>query len=178
MIALIDIDDVLSDTINTWLKRYRSKFKHKLYPEDILSWDLTEYVVPECGNKIYDLLKSRTLYDHIKPLPHALDGVNRLRSIGFGIAYVTGGLPEHSVHKYKWLKDHEFWQKGDHYIQTNSKFLISGNILIDDNGKNCMEFNGMSILMNKSWNKNFNHPNRFNNWSEIIADIDRVLGAL
>ena len=178
LIALLDIDDTICDTVDVWLRRYRNKYKHKLYPEDITDWNLTKFVVPECGNKIYDLLKSKTLYNYIKPLPYALDGVNKLRSIGFRIAYVTGGLPIHSVYKYDWLKNYDFWQKGDAYIQTAHKELILGNILIDDNADNCNLFTGFSILIDKPWNHYVNHPNRYAGWQEIIRDIDEVLEAL
>ena len=124
-------------------------------------------------------MNSKTLYNYVKPIPYALEGISKLRSIGFEIAYVTAGRPEHSVYKLKWLKDNNFWQKGDHYINTFSKNLICGMLFIDDNYSNIINSNSScNLLMSKPWNLRYEYKNRFNNWQDIIRDIDRVLEAL
>lgn len=173
MYALIDIDDTLSDTIKVWIRRYNAKYKDHLKVNQILDWNLAQYTV--CGDKIYDFLKSKSLYNYVKPLPYALEGLEKFRTLKFNIVFVTGGTPEASVYKYKWLKDNGFWKNGDHYVQTASKYLIRGDILIDDNYENVSKFLGYSLLINAPWNLKYEYKNRMNGWKEIIENIDKFM---
>jgi 5'-nucleotidase len=176
MRVIIDIDDTICNTIDVWLKRYRQKYKHNLQTKDLHEWDLLQYVVPECGNKIYDFLKSKTLYNHIKPLPYALDGVNALRDLGFEIIYVTGGSPEGSVYKHKWLIDNGFWNEKDHYIQTVSKFLIQSDLMIEDNYENITNSNAsFKILIDAPWNQKYQFYNRVSGWKDITDMINEYM---
>jgi len=179
MYVLLDIDDTLCNTIDIWLRRYRNKYKHKLYPKDIKDWNLVQYTVPECGTKIYDFLKSKTLYNYVKPLPRALEGVNILRNLGFEIVYITGGQPEDSVYKFKWLKNNNFWKDKDHYIQTHSKFLVRGDLFIDDNYNNIISHKTTyNLLFNAPWNLKYEYKNRVSGWEEIIDTIDEYKESL
>lgn len=175
MYALIDIDDTLANTIKVWIRRYNSKYKDRLKVKQILDWNLAQYTVPECGNKIYDFLKSKTIYNYVKPLPYASEGLQKFRDLNFKIVFITGGTPEISVYKYKWLKDNGFWKSGDHYIQTASKYLIRGDILIDDNFENVSKFLGYSLLIDAPWNLKYSFKNRMNGWKQIIENIDKYL---
>ena len=56
MYALIDIDDTIADTIKVWIRRYNQKYKDKLKIKQIKDWNLVQYTVPECGDKIYEFL--------------------------------------------------------------------------------------------------------------------------
>ena len=171
MYAIIDIDDTIANTITVWIRRYNRKYKDKLKINQIEDWNLAQYTI--CGDKIYDFLKSKTLYNYVKPLPFALDGVNSLRNLGFSIVYATGGTPKGSVYKYEWLKNNGFWNKNDHYIQTASKFLIRGEILIDDNWDNINNFIGsMKLLIDAPWNKKYNYKNRIFGWKDILKTVE------
>jgi len=171
LIALLDIDDVLADTVPAWLKLYNRKYKQKLRKEDILDWNIAKYTVPECGDKIYDLLKSKSLYKQIKPLPDALEGVNLLRNTGFTIVYATGGKPEYSAYKQEWLINNGFFQREDRYIQTASKHLIRSHLIIDDNYDNICKSQAFGLLFNCPWNQQYDFKNRMMGWNEIIKVI-------
>jgi len=176
MYAVFDIDDVLANTVPAWLKKYLKKYNHNLKKEDILDWDIAKYTVPECGNNIYNFLNSKTFYNSVKPIPLALKGVNTFRELGLEIVYATGGSPKASVYKFDWLQKNGFWQKQDHYVQTSSKFLLRGEILIDDNYDNVAMFNkhsGYGLLYNAPWNSQCEYPNRVSGWKEIMETIDR-----
>ena len=175
LIALIDIDDTICDTVPIWIRRYNRKYKDHLKVKDIQEWDLAQYTVPECGMKIYDILEQGNLYKFAKPIPLALDGVMALRSIGFEIAYSTAGNPKASVYKYQWLKDHDFWHSKDHYIQTASKHLIKGDLMIDDNYNNIINFYGHGILYGQPWNSRYTYSNRVDNWKPIIDNVHQYM---
>ena len=168
--VIIDIDDVLAATVPEWLKRYNRKYKDSLKMSYVRDWNISKYTVPECGDKIYDLLESKTFYNKVKPLPNALEGVGKLRELGFPI--VTGGKPEYSTYKFKWLQKHNFWNQNDHYVQTSSKHLIKGVLMIDDNYDNICNTSAFGLLMDAPWNSKFEFKNRVMGWHEIIQNID------
>jgi 5'(3')-deoxyribonucleotidase len=173
LFALIDIDDTICDTVPVWIRKYNKKYKDHLKVKNIQEWDLAQYTVPECGIKIYDILEQGNLYKFTKPIPLALDGINALRSLDFEIAYITAGSPKASVNKYRWLKDHNFWNIKDHYVQTHSKHLIKGDLMIDDNYNNIINFSGKGLLFNQPWNLKYTYGNRINGWKPIIDDIHK-----
>lgn len=169
----IDIDGVCADLCSEWLKRYRRKYKHKLFPKDITDWNTHQFVVPECGTKIYDFVKTPKIYDKVKPIPYALEGVQSLRDLGFTIIYTTACFEGQAGRKYSWLKEHGFWNEKDHYVETNSKHLIKGDLLIDDRYENVINSNCYSILLSQYWNLKYHFANRMNDWREIIIEIER-----
>ncbi len=170
MYIQIDIDDVCANTMEIWLNKYNKYYKDNLTKEQISDWNISMFVKPECGNKIYDFLKYPSLYKHVEPIPDALEGVNSFRSFkDIKIIYCTDSSMSPKFTKLKWLQDHGFWQYGDYYIETPYKFLLRGDIIIDDNPKNIAESNcHLKILFNRPWNKYFEWTHRVDGWKQII----------
>ncbi len=173
MYALIDIDDTIADLITVWLRRYNRKYKDNLKKESLTDWNLALFTKPECGNRIFEFIESPNLYNYIKPMPLALDGISALRNLGFEIVYNTYSTNGAAGSKFRWLQKHGFWKKEDHYIETKSKFLIKGDLMIDDGWHNIEKFAGFSLLIDQPWNRKFNHPNRMYDWKDIIENINK-----
>ena len=170
--AKVDIDGVVADLHDEWLKRYRRKYKHKLYKKDITDWYIHQFVIPECNTKIYDIAKNPKIYDRVKPIPNALEGVQALRDLGFTIVFTTACFEGQAGRKFTWLKENNLWNEKDHYVETNSKHLIVGDLLIEDAYHNAMDSNCYSLLITQPWNVKYDYPNRMNDWTEIISVIE------
>jgi 5'(3')-deoxyribonucleotidase len=175
LLTIIDIDDTICNTVPVWIRKYNRKYNDKLKISQIQDWNLAKYTVPECGDKIYDILEQGNLYKFVKQIPYALEGITKLRSLGANIIYATGGSPKASVHKYEWLKENGFFHGNDHYIQTVSKHLIKGDLMIDDNYSNIIKFQGYGLLFNQPWNLKYTYGNRTDGWKSIINDINKYL---
>ena len=170
--AKVDIDGTIAQLLKAWLKVYRRKWKHKLYEKDIIDWNTHLFVLPECGKKVYDIVKNPKIYDKVEPVPYALEGVQALRDLGFIIVYTTACFEGQAGRKYKWLQEHGFWNEKDHYVETNSKHLIIGDLLIDDAYHNVIDSNCYSLLLTQPYNIKYDFPNRMKDWTEITNIIE------
>ncbi len=165
-IIAVDVDDVVADLVNEWLRKYNEDHHDSLKEDDILTWDIASYT--KIGSKIYEYLKRRDLYDNVVPILGASWGIEKLREFGFRVIFVTNSTPEHSGVKYEWLKKYKMISSRDDYVEAADKSLILSNYLIDDNPKNIINFKGQGTVFTKSWNKSLRGYLRFPDWCGVI----------
>lgn len=171
MIIAIDIDDVILDFVPAWLEAYNKEYKDKLKIKDIIQWDISKLVVPECGENIYKYLDDPNIYDSVKIIDGACESIKILKNLGHRILYVTS---RHHPGKYALLKNVNLLDIGD-YIVLEDKKLIRANVLIDDKFETVKEFYGLGILFLRPWNKFENWPNTktASTWHDIINIIEK-----
>jgi 5'(3')-deoxyribonucleotidase len=177
MIALIDVDDTIADLVPVWLECYDNDYRHKIDKGDIKHWDITKYVIPECGKKIYDYLKKDglNLYYAIDPIVGALDGVNHIKDKGWRVVFVTAF--DFRDYKFNWLVKNGFTDSRTNYVIAPDKSITRGDLLIDDNVDNvCRRLEGDQFLFTQPWNSlykvHYSNMFRVNNWKEVIATFD------
>lgn len=166
IIIAIDIDDVIINLIDRWLYEYNQDFEDNLTRENITDWDLSKFVKPECGQKIYRYIEDRTMYDYCQPVKDSLEAVNLLRTMG-RVVFVTASTIGSAGRKYIWLKENGYIDHLEDYIESKDKGLINFSFLIDDNYRNvCNQKN--SFLFNQPWNAKYFYAQRIKNWREFI----------
>lgn len=170
--ALIDVDGVIADLLTVWLNKYNKKYDDNLSYNDIIDWDLMQFVKPECGKNIFTFLDNPRMYKYVKPIPLALEGINDLRNY-MRIVYTTATPYKVGGIKYWWLSENGFWNEKDYYIETHSKFLINGDLLIDDGFHNVQKFPKLSLLFDQPWNQKYHHPRRIHGWEEILDNMNK-----
>ena len=92
MRILVDVDGVCADLHSSWLRRYNEDYNDHLIAADITRWQIHEFAKPECGTKIYEYLSDPALYEDTMEIWGALDGINKLRSLGHEVVFVTSGF--------------------------------------------------------------------------------------
>jgi 5'(3')-deoxyribonucleotidase len=156
LVIAVDVDDVVADLITEWLRRYNRDYQDTLTQEHIKAWEIDRFVKPECGTAIFQYLASRTLYDCVKPVYGALEGVQRLRLAGHRVVFVTSSNAVQAGRKMQWLQRHGFLgdshEQPDYYV-ANDKSLIAADLLIDDRPKNVERFPGRTILFARPHNE-------------------------
>lgn len=164
MVLGIDIDGVLCDLHAPWLRMYNEEYDDTLSKSAITAWDLSKFVKPECGKRIFDYLdRADALYDAAPPIAGALGAVERIRKEGFQVYFVTScdGYGSFDAKK-DWLVHNGFCETPDeahkYTIAAFSKAMVATDILIDDRDKNCQEFTlsrpglRLSVLFPQPWN--------------------------
>lgn len=172
MIVAVDIDSTLADLTSVWLDRYNEDYQDRLSYLDLTKWAIHEFVKPECGTKIYNYLKDRSLYDEIEPYNFALETIELIRSLGHRVIFVTSTPPEGGGCKLLWLRRNGFLPEGNtasDYYECHDKSLIRADLLIDDGPHNIEAFPGKAILMERPWNESFEWPVRVVSWLEVAA---------
>ena len=56
MIILVDVDGVVANLADEWIKRYNADWDDNLTKEKIKTWGIVEHIKPECGNRIYEYI--------------------------------------------------------------------------------------------------------------------------
>ena len=168
----VDIDDVCASLVPYWLAEYNRDYNDTLKEKDILTWDVSNYVKPECGKKIYNYLSDRNMYDGIEDVTGAVRYTGWLREFGFRLIFVTfRGDFSHSGRKFEWLNNNGFYVEDRDYVETNDKSIIYADYMIDDNYENISNFRGYGVLYTRPWNKHENHYHRVDNWKEFFEFI-------
>lgn len=174
MRILIDIDSVLADIMEVWLPRYNHDYNDDLEKEEITDWEMTKFVKPECGKKIYSYLLQDELYDDMPMVDGALEGVRALERWGHEVFYVTAGF---NLGKFRWMKRNGFLGDGyladRKYIVCYHKNMISGDLIIDDNVDTVKNYPNGGIIFDQPWNRG-NYMLRAVGWDEVLRLVENL----
>lgn len=164
----MDVDDVCAKLQEAWLAQYNKDWDDDLKSEDILTWEIEKYVKPQCNYQIFHYLDDPHLYDKVQPYPGALDGVRKLRKMGYRVVFVTSCPIVTSARKFFWLKEHGFAPTEKDYDENRKKSRLNLPYMLDDRYENVKEFKQKGILFTRPWNKNYTWSNRVSDWDEAV----------
>jgi 5'(3')-deoxyribonucleotidase len=172
MIIAIDVDDTVLDLMNKWLSLYNSEYNDNIDKNKITQWNFSQFLKPECGNKIYDYLEFPNLYNYIAPIEGALEGINKLKNMGHRVIFVTAGMHKG---KYLRLKELGFLDKEEDYVEARDKSLILADVLIDDRPFNLWQFKGKyGIVFEEPWSDDEDLEYRAKDWKEVVSIIKKI----
>lgn len=144
---LLDMDDVLAEFLPSWLSVYNEAYDDKLSVTNLTRWKTSDFVKPECGEKIYDLLKNPGLFRYLEPTQYSQEVVRRLVENEFEVVIVSDAPAGHSHCEYKpgektfgnptadkkkWLYEYFPEIPSENVIITSQKWRIDGDVLVDD----------------------------------------------
>jgi len=173
---IVDCDDTVLDLVPVWLEMYNADYNDNLKIDNITDWNISLFVKKECGEKIYDYIKSPDIYYACKPIEGAKENIDKLRKQGHRVIFATVNNIDNC--KYIFLHENGFLSKEtkNDFIVTSDKSLIKGDIIVDDNPEHVLKFYGLSILVDRPWNKYLRKPERANNWNQIYNYIQTFTG--
>lgn len=167
-IILADVDDVVANLVEEWIALYNEAANDNVTPTMVTDWDISNFVKPDWKSEIYNILRMPDLYDNVKPVEGALDGVKRLIAGGYRVVYVTAPIIETAGAKYFWLQKNGFPIVQEDYVEAKDKSLIRGNFMLDDGVHNIEATCAPdALLFTRPWNEGYEGYHRVNNWKEI-----------
>lgn len=134
---LCDMDSISADLQRSWYGAYNEEYDDSITVDDILTWDTHKYVKKECGKAIYKYFTPE-LFRNLKPIVGAIEGLRRLVNAGHQVIFLTHSPVGCRDVKEAWAKEH--FPFVSEMICANSKYLINGDVLIDDSPKNIIEY--------------------------------------
>jgi 5'(3')-deoxyribonucleotidase len=176
----IDVDGTVADLQTEWLNRYNKEFDDNVKLSQWKTWDLTTLVKPETVDRMFEYLSDPDLYDHVEPIKGSLDAVNKLRTMGFEIIFITSCVKGSMEQKLDWLIRHGFLEDPgtgqlSQYIPCNKKDRIIVDVLIDDGAHNVTTAYGKGLLFTRPWNEAVAWPYRADSWEEVPDKIVSML---
>jgi 5'(3')-deoxyribonucleotidase len=175
-LLLIDVDSTVCDLVTPWIEVYNSDYHDNLQYDQISDYDLTVFVKPSCGKKIYNYLLDGGLYWATKPIPGALNGITKLRKKGYRPIFVT--VDNYCNQKYEWLVREGFVNDSKDFVVTKDKSLIPALAIVDDNPRYLKDANATyRIMYNQPWNQ-FEEYDRAMDWDEVMFLLERYLRSI
>lgn len=195
----VDIDDVLSLTIERLIRLLEDTHGRQVHVEDVLHFDLEKsFGLGEA--EIHDFM-SRAYTDEeilaIDPVPGAVDVLRTWASEGHSIRLVTGRPPTTNAASRKWLDRHEMHHDELHHLdkwgrptwntsglpalrfddlhEMNLAFAVEDNL--DTAIRLAEDFDLTVALMDRPWNRDVGRLSgaaseclvRCRNWSDVAA---------
>ncbi len=144
-ILLIDLDDTVADLTGKVLDLYEEDTGIRLDPNKLTSWE-------ENGRVFKDYYLQKGIYLELDVMPNAVEVLESL-SKQHRIFFVTAApTPESSCEKKQWVDKHFPFIGQMNVITTRDKYLINGDLLLDDSPIFLPSFKGIRVLVDKPHN--------------------------
>jgi len=135
--VLLDVDGVLCDFIPPCLDIIYELTGQRFTNDEFDMWDVIAHLRQRLGHQVMNAVAHRIKAEgfclSLPLLPGAQEGVEKLRSVAGRLHIVTSPWdgPHWEAERVEWLRKHFGFKRRD-IIQTHSKDIIDGDIIIDD----------------------------------------------
>lgn len=180
---LIDVDDVLIDTLGSWVDTLNFRHNLSVKMSDIGTWDVAPFFQTLKPEEVYSPLYEPDFWRYVKPKPGAVEYISRLVSEGYIIKLVTatdfriaGFKFENAIYPhFKIITPRDIiisFDKGD----------VKGDLIVDDCFRNVVAVDSHCdrLLFDAPHNSSINECafgiTRVRNWEEIYTYIDNKFG--
>ena len=180
---LVDFDDTLNNFLDVWVEYLNETHGTTVKKEDIKEWDITKAFPTINVQDIFSPLRTEEFWERVKPLPGAVEYLQKLIDDGHNVCIVTASHPETVTVKLNSVLFKYFpYLSYKNVIVAYQKHLIKGQIIIDDSVDNILGgFRYLGLLMDAPHNASCDVINledgptdgviRVNNWEEIYRII-------
>lgn len=166
---LIDMDDTITNFLEEVINEY-----NKTYGTSHSIDEVTEWVIPssfEYG--LFSVLELTNILTMITPKLDSIEYINKWIDEGYDVFIVSDCCNRYQSYrdKLKWLKTYIPKFDLSHFIPCKEKYVISGDVLIDDNLGNLEKWSlhnpyGMDLLMTAQHNKGIQDERRIYSFEE------------
>ena len=169
----VDLDDVLWDLCDAWLKRYNIITDADVQPEDIKSWAIEQYILPNTKEMLFYILEQKDFWETVRPISGAVDTLHRLMQDSYNVYVITAS-------NYKTLpaKLNRFFElfpfaNQNQIVVTKEKQLLDLDLMIDDNPENLCYASYEKLLFDRPSNRWVKKDDikRVYTWTEIYQFI-------
>lgn len=179
MIIVCDIDNVLNDLIYKTLTLYNSRFNANITIENITAYNFYDCLPQEDASNIIDLFKEKELWDSLKPLPGAQEGLKKIIKQGHQVYLATATDPVNFNWKCDFINRYFPFISTDNIIRIMDKSLLKTDVMIDDHLNNLTSNICERICLNYPWNystsKDYAYDiKRANSWNDIVNIINKI----
>lgn len=177
-----DVDCVLADMIPAICTTVKQKYNLDLTPQQIDKWDLKKVTGIQTISDIFDIKMLSTL----QPIKPSLQYLQQIWSKTYSVL-ATYSMNGTYCAKCEWVKKYyPFINVDSQLIFIKKKYLLDGDILVDDSKANCIKWlqrhpNGIAIMLAYKYNEleqgliDGHRLFRVKNWSELIKTVDMFI---
>lgn len=171
---MIDLDDTINTLCRQWLDAYNKKYKDNLDIKDVVDWDWTKFVKPECGKDIYKFLAIPGFFKDLGIKPHAQEVIPFLQQY-YDVYILSAAHYGVCGDKGLWLQNYLPTIPYQNIIFCTNKSVIQADYFIDDAPHNLEVVTGTPLMFNAPHNQGETRFPRFNDWLEIKEYFEKEL---
>ena len=171
----IDLDDTLWDLLTPWLAKFRELTGYEIYPNDIKSWDIANYVPQEFKETLFNImLDYPDIWNNVQPKLYAQQVLNSLLNTSDLEVFIVTAT-DYRVASKKFKRMFELFPEltKENLIITRRKDLINVDLMVDDNPNN-LNGNFIGILFDAPHNRNIDKYLRVKSWMNVDELINNI----
>ena len=181
MTILVDMDDVIEQLVEAWVRGVNETYGTKANYEDVTDWNVAKAFPTLTREQVYEIPMRPGFWQTVEPKPGAAEVLKRWMDAGHEVFIVTAtqfaSVPE-KINGF--LFGHFPFLTPEQVIITLKKQMIRGDVLIDDGVHNLTGGDYKKILMTMPHNKNYdaekNGMIRVNDWAEAEKAVNELIG--
>jgi 5'(3')-deoxyribonucleotidase len=168
MRLFVDMDDVLADTFGKHIELYNIEYQTNLQRADIGHGEVWQNV-PEAHRKsIHQHALTPGFFRDLAPIKNSQEVMSELcKKHEVYIATAASQFPNSLKEKSDWLDEFFPFITWEYRIYCGHKFMLDGDLLIDDRAYNLKDFDGDTFLFTSPHNFHETAFDRVNDWLEI-----------
>lgn len=168
MIIFVDMDDVIADTYGKHIEMYNKEFNQSLSLAHFKSGEVWQNVPEIHQDSIWRHVHTKGFFRDLEPIKDSITVMEKLsRKHEVYIATAATQFPNSLREKSDWLDEYFPFISWEHRIMCGHKFILNGDVLIDDRTLNLDKFEGDTILFNSPHNVHSEGHDRVASWLEI-----------
>lgn len=172
MTLFIDMDEVIADTYLAHLDLYKEAYGIDLKPEDCVGKEAWESVPEEHVQFMKDHAWQVGFFRDLKVVKDSQRVLTELdKKYELYIASAAMQFPNSLKEKSDWLDEFFPFIPWQRRILCGHKYILKGDVLIDDRAYNLKNFEGRSIMFTSPHNVLTNGFERADSWNEIADKL-------
>ncbi len=167
MRLIVDMDEVLCDFLGLIISIYNERYDANVTRNDIQDYAMSAY--PE----LHEIYKEPNVFRSLQPLPGGRTCIGMLQAEGHEVVIASnnGCCGRIADEKYDWIRRNIPYFDLNNVVFGARKDILSGDLIFDDNPEYLLGFNGISVAMDRPYNRHLHYPDvhyRVQNWVEFI----------
>ncbi|MCB0372078.1 MAG: 5'(3')-deoxyribonucleotidase [Muricauda sp.] len=172
MTIFVDMDEVIADAYNAHIEIYNREFNAQLKLEDCHGKEVWQCVPDDHQTSIKKHAQRIGFFRDLEVIPDSQQVLKELsEKYEVYIASAAMEFPNSLKEKSDWLDKFFPFIPWQNRILCGHKFILKGDVLIDDRSRNLHNFEGRSIMFTSPHNINTNGFERAGNWLEIANKL-------
>lgn len=168
MTIFVDMDEVIADTYQGHIDLYNQEFNTNFTKEDCDGKDFWQVVPEEHIDSVRGHARREGYYANLDVVAHSQDVLEKLsKRHEVFIASAAMQFPNSLIEKSDWLDKHFPFIPWQNRILCGEKYILNGDVLIDDRSYHLRKFPKRGILFTSPHNRQTNGIERADSWLDI-----------
>lgn len=167
----IDMDDVLADPLQKFIKLYNRDYGLPLDTKLDAGNEIYHHVPIQAKDKWFDYINEEGFFRDLEPIEGSIEALKKLQA-KYDLYIVSAAMEFRNslIDKYDWLAEHFPFIPWQNIMFCGHK-IVDVDIMIDDRAKNFIGFKGRKLLFSSPHNLLLNDYERVDNWEQVLDKL-------